>query len=264
MVISPFGSIFLFKVGRRTCPCPIIFGSEKPSSNASNPISRCRMACRVLTIGALSAELTCDPQRLAMAGCSGGLWAAQDLVQQVCALVPHGCTTNATFDHKSHTWFSANTANINVCSAILKGGVACNDEAGKVASCSDLFCSDRSCIGIFFALPAFGLTQPITISGLDFADHAGVVFALFAVLGFLHAMAVCRRAVNRRWYSHWYVAIVAWPVLVLGCNVNCAGFGFQTFDIPANSMTPNLVKGDHFLVSNRHMVIAAFPFHLRS
>ena len=56
MVISPFGSIFFFKVGRRTCPCLIIFGSEKPSSNASNPISRCRMACRLLTIGALSAE----------------------------------------------------------------------------------------------------------------------------------------------------------------------------------------------------------------
>ncbi len=34
MVISPFGSFFLFKIGRRTCPCPIIFGSEKPSSNA--------------------------------------------------------------------------------------------------------------------------------------------------------------------------------------------------------------------------------------
>ena len=30
-------------------------------------------------------------KRLAMAGCSGGLWAAQDLIQQVRALVPHGC-----------------------------------------------------------------------------------------------------------------------------------------------------------------------------
>src|SRR5687767_13726835 len=46
MVITPFGSIFLFMIGRRICPCLIIFGSEKPSSNASNPISRCRMACR--------------------------------------------------------------------------------------------------------------------------------------------------------------------------------------------------------------------------
>jgi signal peptidase I len=115
-------------------------------------------------------------------------------------------------------------------------------------------------IGLFFILPAFGLTPPITISGLDFADHVSVVLVLSAVLGFLHAMVVRRRAVNRPWYSRWYVAIVAWPVFVLCSLLVVRTFGIQTFDVRSVSMAPNLITGDYFFVSKSAYGYSRFSF----
>jgi signal peptidase I len=114
-------------------------------------------------------------------------------------------------------------------------------------------------IALFLILPAFALTSP-TISGLKFADYVFIVFALFGVLGFLHAMVVRRRALNRPWYSRWYVAVVAWPILVLGSLLIVRTIGFQTFNVTADSMAPNLINGDHFLVSKSAYGYSRFSF----
>src|SRR5687767_12369239 len=55
-------------------------------------------------------------------------------------------------------------------------------------------------IGLFFGLPAFNLALPASISGWNLADYAVLVWVAFAVMGFLQAMVVRRRAANRPWY----------------------------------------------------------------
>jgi signal peptidase I len=117
-------------------------------------------------------------------------------------------------------------------------------------------------IGLFFGLPAFNLALPASISGWNLADYAVLVWVAFAVMGFLQAMVVRRRAANRPWYSRWYVAIVAWPVLFLGAAQVFRAFGFQTFDVLADSTAPNLITGDSFIVSKWAYGYSRFSFPL--
>jgi signal peptidase I len=117
-------------------------------------------------------------------------------------------------------------------------------------------------IGLFFVLPASGVTPPIMMPGLELADYALILFVLFGALGFLHAMVLRKRALNRPWYSRWYVVFVVWPLLALTLLQMVRAFGFQTFDIPGNSMAPNLISGDYFIVSKSAYGYGRFSFPL--
>jgi hypothetical protein len=58
MVISPSGSIFLFKVGRRTCPMSDYFWLREAQFERIKPYFPLPHGVPVLTISALSAELS--------------------------------------------------------------------------------------------------------------------------------------------------------------------------------------------------------------
>ena len=83
---------------------------------------------------------------------------------------------------------------------------------------------------------------------------------LYRIVGTTHGLMIRQTAANRPWFR--WIAIVpatAFSVLLL-LSLPVRVFVFQPFDIPSQSMEPNLMVGDYFFVSKTAYGYSRFSF----
>ena len=98
-----------------------------------------------------------------------------------------------------------------------------------------------------FLLCAFN--QALVRAGLDFEMALPLASLPPALAALVHALMIRRRALERPFYSRWFMALVIAPALILALMMCFRTFAYQPFSIPSGSMHPTLIVGDQLFAS---------------
>lgn len=101
----------------------------------------------------------------------------------------------------------------------------------------------------FFGAVISGALPMHLFAGVSPAIASYVSHLVLALIAIPHALAIRRQALERPWYSRWYVALPSTAVLGLGAGLMVRAFLFQPFNTSSTSMEPSLMMGDYFFVS---------------
>jgi signal peptidase I len=104
-------------------------------------------------------------------------------------------------------------------------------------------------ITLFFLLPILGLTDPVSIEGLDLTELLGLATLPISIVGIFHAIRLNREPSDDHWYMKWYVALIVPSALAFLLALIVRTFLLQPFNSPSGSNEPTLMVGDYFFVS---------------
>ncbi|WP_395662404.1 signal peptidase I [Aestuariivirga sp.] len=94
-----------------------------------------------------------------------------------------------------------------------------------------------------------GLLPIELFRGIDLLIIYYIAPLTVALAALAHALSIRRTALERPWYSRWYVALPSPAALNLVAAFGVTTFLYQPFSTPAINMWPSLVTGDYFAVS---------------
>lgn len=102
---------------------------------------------------------------------------------------------------------------------------------------------------VVFRLVAAGGLDFLAIPGLDARASFDVTFWIAPLVPVVHALFLRRRPRHGAWYSRWYFAFAAAPLIPLATAFAVRTFLVQPFNTPSESNQPNLMQGDYVFVS---------------
>ena len=110
------------------------------------------------------------------------------------------------------------------------------------------FCLTIVAIVSFFAASINDLIPIEWFVGAGLGTPTYLALLVVAVFAFLHALRLRTTALQRPWFSRWYVALPTFTVVSVALALFVQLFRFQPFNSPTTSMVPSLMQGDHYFV----------------
>jgi signal peptidase I len=101
----------------------------------------------------------------------------------------------------------------------------------------------------FFALPALGIFNPISLPNLGGKEIFGLVTLIIPVVGIFHALRINKANSTGPSYSRWYIALILPVAIWLAIAFSIRTFFLQPFNIPSASNIPSYIVGDYVFVS---------------
>jgi signal peptidase I len=111
----------------------------------------------------------------------------------------------------------------------------------------------------FLTLFLLGLASSKIFAGFEPDEVFAIPILIVAAIAFAHALRLRKTALERPWYSRWYIALPAYSLLGLAIAIAVHTFHYQPFNAPSASNIPTLMIGDYFFVSKTAYTKGATP-----